>query len=76
MQQDVSSIISILLGRDARIHHVQNQTGSQKQTSYLVRMWEAKDSQEIRSKFGSFFAGGKDTRPHALKGEKMSILFR
>ena len=74
VQQDVGSIISLILGREGRIRYVQNQTGTQKQTLYLVRMCELRDAQEIRSKFGHFFAGGKDARPFALKGLNFHLI--
>ena len=69
VQQDVSGIVAILINRDAQIRYIQNHTGVKKQTTYLVRMSDVKDAQEIRSKFGSFFAGGKDARPAALRGQ-------
>ena len=67
VQQDVSGIISLIINRSPKIEVIHNQTGAKQVTSYLVKMADAKDAVEIRSKFGRFFAGGGDTRPHALK---------
>ena len=66
-QQDVRLMIGLLLNREPPILVVHNQTGVRKVTTYLVQMANVKDACEIRSKFGSFFAGGKDRRPTALK---------
>ena len=68
VKQDVSVIVSILLpGRDLPIEVVHNQTGVRRVTTYLVQMSNLRDASDIRKKFGSFFAGGKDSRPSALK---------
>ena len=71
-KQDVGSVILILLDREAPIRVVHNQTGQRKVSSYLVKMVDVKDACEVRSKFGSFFAGGKDGRPAALSGVSVS----
>ena len=65
-------MISILLARDCPIEVVHNQTGQKKVTSYLVKMKSLQDSKDIRSAFGSFFKGGKDGRPEALKAISVS----
>ena len=67
-KQDVGGIVKIVLNREAPIQVVHNQTGSRRTTTYLVKMVHVQDAKEIRSKFGSFFAGGKDSRPASLKG--------
>ena len=72
VKQDVGSVISILLGRDAPIRVVHNQTGQRRVCSYLVKMVDVKDASEVRSKFGSFFAGGQDKRPASLSGVSIS----
>ena len=66
-QSDVKKVLSLIINREASIIVVHNQTGVRKSTTYLVQMESAKDACEIRSKFGSFFAGGKDKRPSSLK---------
>ena len=68
VQQDVGAVIRIIHGREAAIQVVHNQTGQKKSTTYLVKMAEVRDAKEIRSKFGSFFAGGRDSRPASVKG--------
>ena len=67
VRADVSQVITNLIGRQAPIQVVHNQTGSRRQTTYLVQMEDSRDASAIRTKFGSYFAGGKDSRPPALK---------
>ena len=71
-KQDVSGVASILVNRDCPIVVVHNQTGQKKVTSYLVKMESVKDSREIRAAFGKYFAGGRDSRPAALKAISIS----
>ena len=68
-QRDVLSVISLIITRDQQpsIRVVHNQTGTRRVTTYLVQMVEPADACAIRSKFGSFFAGGKDARPPGLR---------
>ena len=72
--RDVSGVIDILLGKSYPVIVVHNATGRNRdaEVRYSVRMEYASQSQEIRSKFGSFFAGGKDRRPEALKSISIS----
>ena len=65
-KQDVGSVVSILLGRECSVKVVHNQTGTRKSTTYLARMQNPQDARDVRSKFGSLFAGGKDNRPPSL----------
>ena len=71
---DVQSMIRTLLGKDLKVIVVHNASGRgpNAEVRYSVRMEYAADSQEIRSKFGSFFVGGKDQRPEALKAVSVS----
>jgi len=71
---DVREIILKLLGKELPIVVVQNITGrgSDAPTRYHVRMEFAAHSQEIRSKFGSFFIGGTDRRPPDFKDISIS----
>lgn len=64
-QRDVSAVIVALLGKELPIVVVQNVTGrgSDAEVRYHVKMEFAAHSHEIRSKFGSFFAGKVDKRP-------------
>ena len=66
-QQDVREAVAVLLNREPRVVVVHNQTGVRKVTTYLVQLESTSDACAIRAKFGSFFAGGKDRRPPALK---------
>jgi len=65
---DVQKLIRVLLSKELPIVVVQNVTGrhADAPTRYHVRMEFAAHSQEIRSKFGSFFIGGTDRRPPDL----------
>ena len=70
---DVQDIIRILIGRDPKIVVVHNASGRKDTTArYSVRMEYASDSQEIRSKFGSFFIGRQDRRPESLRSISIS----
>lgn len=71
---DVQKLIRLLLDKDLPILVVQNVTGRSPDspTRYHVRMEFAAHSQEIRSKFGSFFVGRIDRRPPALKDISIS----
>ena len=71
-QQDVQGVISILLNRECPILVVHNQTGQKRVTTYMVKMKNSQDSKDIRAAFGSFFKGGKDGRPAALKAISIS----
>ena len=65
----VQQVIRQLLGKELPVVVVQNITGRgpDATTRYHVRMEYAAHSQEIRSKFGSFFIGGQDNRPPEFK---------
>lgn len=71
---DVAGVIQTLLGKALPIVAVLNASGrgSDAVVRYHVKMQSAADSQEIRSKFGSFFIGGEDRRPQALKDVSIS----
>jgi len=71
---EVQEVIVRLLGKELPIVVVQNITGrsSDAPTRYHVRMEYAAHSQEIRSKFGSFFSGGVDRRPPELRNVSIS----
>ena len=51
------------------IHYISNATKRQADAivAYNVKMVNVADSKAIRKKFGTFFLGGKDQRPEALK---------
>ena len=69
-KQDVSGVLSILLGRDCPVSYVKNSTGKGKdvKTLYKVAVSSPVLSKEIRDKFGSFFLKKGTPRPEALKG--------
>jgi hypothetical protein len=71
---DVKKVIQRLLGKDLPVVVVQNVTGraADAEVRYHVKMEFAAHSQEVRSKFGSFFIGGKDNRPEDLKSVSIS----
>lgn len=68
-RRDVQGVLAILLGREGNIVFVQNNTSRRKDApvSYFVQMATVEESREVRSKFGSYFIGGADRRPAALK---------
>ena len=72
VKKDVGGVISILLDRECPVQVVFNQTGQRANTSYMVKMRNLQDAKDIKAKFGSFFAGGRDDRPEALKGVSIS----
>ena len=65
---DVESMIRTLLGKDLKVVVVHNASGRREaEVRYSVKMECTAHSQEIRQKFGSFFIGGQDRRPEALR---------
>ena len=67
---DVQEVIRKLMGRPMPIIFVSNSTARHKdaEVKYTVKMKEISDSHAIRTKFGSFFIGGKsDQKPPELK---------
>ena len=71
---DVGEVIRLLLGKDYKIVVVHNASGRGRdaEVRYSVKMEYTAHSQEIRSKFGSFFAGGQDKRPDGLRSVSIS----
>ena len=71
---DVQNIIKVLLGKDLKVVVVHNATGraAGSEVRYSVRMENAASSQEVRGKFGTFFVGGQDRRPEALRSISIS----
>ena len=67
---DVQEVIRKLMGRPMPIIFVSNSTARHKdaEVKYTVKMKEISDSHAIRTKFGSFFIGGRsDQKPPELK---------
>ena len=62
-----------LIGREVKVIFVKNITGKGKDSlsRYQVQLESATVSREIRDKFGTFFPGGKDSRPDPFK--KVSV---
>lgn len=74
-QSDVRKMLSKLLpGNGFKIIVVHNITGRSpgSEVSYTVKLDSSTDSQAIRAKFGSFFAGGQDRRPQEFKNVGVS----
>jgi len=71
---DVQSVIQTLLGKELPIVVVQNISGrgTDSEVRYNVKMECAAHSQEVRSKFGYFFAKGVDSRPESLASVSIS----
>ena len=69
-KSDVQSVIKTVVGKELPIVVVMNSTGRRPDAivQYRVRMTSVADSAAIRAKFGSFFSGGVDRRPDALRG--------
>ena len=67
--RDVQAAILTLMGKECPIVFVQNSTSRvpNSEVKYSVKMASINDSKVIRKKFGSFYLGGKDGRPPALK---------
>ena len=66
---DVQAVLKRLMGSEKPIVFVQNATKRHTGAvvTYSVRMVEVSDSKAIRVKFGSYFAGGKNTKPEEFK---------
>lgn len=64
-----------LIGRQADVKYIQNLTGRAKDAPvrYQVKLATASESKEIRSKFGFFFSGGKDSRPSLFLDSDVTI---
>ena len=69
----VGEFLLELLGREVKIIFVMNITGKGKDSParYQVQVESVPISREIRDKFGTFFPGGKDSRPDPFK--KVSV---
>ena len=67
--RDVQGVLTILMGRECNIIFVQNATSRvpNSEVKYNVKMSTVAESSAIRKKFGSFFLGGKSTKPDSLK---------
>ena len=67
-QRNVLDVLKTLMNKDYRLRVVRNSTGMAPSapTTYTVEFYNVEDPAEIRSKFGTFFAGGADRRPPAL----------
>ena len=67
-KSDVQRIISLIMGTNLPIEVVHNSTGPSPtaDVTYSVQMSHVADAKGIRTKFGSFFRGGTDSRPPDL----------
>ena len=66
---DVQDVLRVLMGKELPILFVKNATKRFEgaEVTYKVQMVELSDSKAIRRKYGSFFLGGRDKRPDAMK---------
>ena len=66
--KDVKAVLVILMGRDMPIVFVRNGTFRHEgaEVTYNVQMASVADSSAVRTKFGSFFLGGRKEKPAAL----------
>jgi hypothetical protein len=67
-RSDSSAVLSKILGSEVSVSYVQNSTGRGKDSKvlYRVKLDSPEVSRSIRSKFGYFFSGQKDSRPPEL----------
>ena len=67
-QADVQRVIQAVVGATLPITVVHNSTGPSPtaEVTYSVQMAKVEDARAVRQKFGSFFQGGKDSRPPEL----------
>jgi hypothetical protein len=66
---DVQSVVRKLIGKEVDIIVVQNVTSRKpdSEVTYNVKLTSVEASRLVRRTFGSYFPGGKDTRPTHLK---------
>ena len=67
--RDVQEVLKVLMGRECNIVFIQNATSRvpNSEVKYHVKMASVGESAQIRKKFGSYFLGGKNTKPEAFK---------
>ena len=65
---DSKTVLELVLGRTVDVVSVRNSTGMAPNapTTYTVQLSSVESALAIRSKFGKFFSGGRDSRPPAL----------
>lgn len=68
-KKEVLRVLALFVDRNIKIVVVHNVTGRSPsaEVSFSVRLSSVEDARLIRSKFSSFFSGGRDTRPRDLK---------
>ena len=67
-KQDSHTVLELVLGTGVDIVSVRNSTGMAPNapTTYTVQLSSVEVASSIRTKFGSFFSGGRDNRPSSL----------
>ena len=67
---DSQTVLELVVGRQVEVLSVRNSTGMAPgaPVTYTVQVSSTASALAIRSKFGTFFAGGKDNRPPSLSG--------
>ena len=75
VKRDLSRILQELMGREIPIDYVTNATGPRPDAPvrYNVRLTTVEASEQVRTKFGSFFPNGRDERPPFFKDRDISI---
>lgn len=68
-KKEVSRVLRLFFNKDVKIVVVHNVSGRSpgSEVTLSVRLASVDDARSIRSKFGSYFAGGKDARPRGLQ---------
>ena len=67
-QADVKAVLKLITGKDYNLRVVRNATGMAPNApvTYTVEFFNTQEPAEIRAKFGTYFSGGKDSRPPGL----------
>ena len=68
-RKDIGKVLKELMGRDIPIEYVSNATGPRPDAPvrYNAKLSSVAVSKEVRDKFGSFYANGRDLRPPFFK---------
>ena len=74
-KKEVSPILKELMGREIPIDYISNATGPGRdaQVRYNVKLHSPEVSKEVRTRFSSFYPGGRDERPPFFKDRDLSI---
>jgi hypothetical protein len=69
VKSQLQVVFQEVIGRSCPVIFIQNNTSRVRgaETLYQVRLEKIEDSRSIRSRFGFYFQGGKDSRPDSLR---------